>query len=85
VETNKYILGSLLTDEGSRAVDCIIGGATIAAPGLGFGLPRGLVADILDKLAGMTGCGGIVDMQEVKRVVTLGGLTDLSQLTKFLP
>jgi len=74
-----------LTDEGGRAVDCIIDGAAIAEPGLGFGLPPGLVADILDKLAEMSGCSGVVYMDEVKQVVSLGGLTDLSQLRKFLP
>jgi hypothetical protein len=66
-------------------VVCIRNGAVLAVGGTVGGVPPGMVTDILSGLAEMTGCGGIVDMQEVKQVVSLGGLTDLSQLTKFLP
>jgi hypothetical protein len=74
-----------LTSEGERAVVCIRNGVVLAAGGTIGGVPPSMVTDILGGLAEMTGCGGIVDMQEVKQVVSLGGLTDLSQLTKFLP
>ncbi len=75
----------ILTSEGERAVVCIRNGAVLALGGTIGGVPPSIAADILDGLAEMTGCGGIVDMQEVKRVVSLGGLTDLSGLTRFLP
>jgi hypothetical protein len=74
-----------LTDEGGRAVVCIRNGAVLAVGGTVGGVPPSIAADILGGLAEMTGCGGIVDMQEVKRMVSLGGLTDISSLSKFLP
>ena len=64
---------------------CIRNGAVLATGGMVGGVPPSVAADILGGLAEMTGCGGIVDMQEVKQVVSLGGLTDISSLSKFLP
>jgi hypothetical protein len=74
-----------LTSAGERAVVCIRNGAVLAAGGTVGGVPPSIAADILGGLAEMTGCGGIVDMQEVRQVVSLGGLTDISSLSKFLP
>ena len=74
-----------LTDEGDSAVVCIRNGAVLAGGGVIGGVPPSIAADILGGLAEMTGCGGIVDMEKVKQMVSLGGLTDLSSLSKFLP
>jgi hypothetical protein len=74
-----------LTDEGDRAVVCIRNGAVLGGGGMIGGIPPSIAAEILGGLAEMTGCGGIVDMQEVKQMVSLGRLTDLSALSRFLP
>jgi hypothetical protein len=74
-----------LTSEGEKAVICIRNGAVLAVGGTVGGVPPSIAADILGGLAEITGCGGIVDMDEVKRMVSFGGLTDLGGLTRFLP
>jgi hypothetical protein len=74
-----------LTDEGDRALVCIRNGAVLGGGGMIGGVPPSIAADILGGLAEMTGCGGIVDMQELKQMVSLGRLTDLSALSRFLP
>jgi hypothetical protein len=83
---NAYVnFDGTLTDEGGKAVICIRNGAVLATGGMVGGVPPSVAADILGGLAEMNGCGGIVDMQEVKQIVSLGGLTDISSLSKFLP
>jgi hypothetical protein len=54
-----------LTAAGVTAKACIANGVGLALGGLGLGLPYDTVISGLNALAGMTGCGGIVDMSKI--------------------
>jgi plastocyanin len=70
-----------LTDQGRHAMHCIRNGALLGggAKALVPGLPTWLILKGLDKLAGMTGCDGIVKMD------ALNGLGGLCLILHLLP
>jgi hypothetical protein len=54
-----------LTTAGNTAKACIANGVGLALGALKLGLPYDTVISGLGTLAGMTGCGGIVDMSKI--------------------
>ena len=67
-----------LTSEGERAFGCIRNGALLALGALGLGVSPGIIIGGLGLLAALTGCNGIVKMDQ------LGSIGDLSSLSKTL-
>jgi plastocyanin len=71
-----------LTDQGRHTMHCIRNGALLGggAKALVPGLPTWLIFKGLDKLAGMTGCDGIVKMDTLNGLSGLGGLGSILHL-----
>jgi len=67
-----------LTSEGERAFGCIRNGALLALGALGLGVSPGIIIGGLGLLAALTGCNGIVKMDQ------LSNIGDLSSLSKTL-
>ena len=55
-----------LTNERDKAVGCIRNGLSVTVYGEKHGLPQDLIKTILGGAAGITGCGNIVDMNQVQ-------------------
>jgi hypothetical protein len=55
-----------LTAEGDKAVGCIRNGFAAAVVATEISLPFNLTKAILSGGAGLTGCGGIVDMSQIQ-------------------
>jgi hypothetical protein len=58
--------GGSLNSAGDTAVGCITNGAIISALAASFNLPLATIKGFLVPLAGLTGCGGIVDMNQIQ-------------------
>jgi len=55
-----------LTTAGDTAVGCITNGAIITAAAAKFNMSPGAIQNLLGGLASMTGCSGIVDLNQVQ-------------------
>jgi hypothetical protein len=55
-----------LTTEGDRAVGCITNGAILTVLGTQFNLPLDTIKGILGGLATPTGCGGMVNLDQIQ-------------------
>jgi hypothetical protein len=54
-----------LTTAGNTAKVCIVNGVELGYKAISLGVPYNLAVGGLGALAGMTGCGGIVDMSKI--------------------
>jgi hypothetical protein len=72
-------LDGSLTPAGDTAVGCITNGAIITAIAAKLNMSPGVIQNLLSGLAPMTGCSGIVDLDQVQsspdiqRLVQLAG------------
>jgi hypothetical protein len=55
-----------LTSSGDTAVGCITNGAIVSAFAASLNIPLDTIKSLLGGLAGSTGCGGIVDMNQIQ-------------------
>jgi hypothetical protein len=75
-----------LTSQGDTAVGCIRNGFAAAAMATKFNMPFDTIKNALKGFAGLTGCGGIVDMDHIQNSTELQYLLrSVASLTsKFL-
>jgi hypothetical protein len=66
-----------LTSEGNRAVGCITNGAIVTVIGSTFNMPLSTIKGLLGYLAPVTGCGGIVNLDQIQTS------PDLQRLAQF--
>ena len=71
-----------LTSLGSDTVKCTLSGAAIGGIA-SFVLPTGIVIEGLSALAGPTGCGGLVKIDQLSSIGNIHGILNI--LTKFIP
>jgi len=83
--------GGSLTSAGDTAVGCITNGAIATVFASQFNIPLDTIKGLLGGLAGLTGCGGIVNMDQIQtspdlqRLVQFAvGMTSKTEV-KFLP
>lgn len=67
-----------LTSAGDTAVGCITNGAIITAAATQFNIPLDTIKNILGGFAEPTGCGGIVNMDQIRNS------PDVQRLVQFL-
>jgi hypothetical protein len=67
-----------LTRDGDTAVGCITNGAIISAIGAKMNMSAGTLLGLLMGLAPMTGCGGIVDLNQVQSSPDIQRLVQLA-------
>jgi hypothetical protein len=60
-----------LTSQGDTAVGCIRNGFVAAAAATKFKVPFDTIKNVLKGFAGLTGCGGIVDMDQIQNSTEL--------------
>jgi hypothetical protein len=70
-----------LTSLGSDTVKCTLSGAAIGGIA-SFVLPTGIVIEGLGALAGPTGCGGLVKIDQLNSIGNIHGILNI--LTKFI-
>lgn len=58
--------GGSLTSAGDTAVGCITNGAIATVIASHFNIPLDTIKSLLGSLAGQTGCGGIVNMNQIQ-------------------
>ena len=66
-----------LTSAGDTAVGCIKNGAIATVIASHFNIPLGTIKSLLSGLAGLTGCSGIVNMDQIQTS------PDLQRLVQF--
>jgi len=66
-----------LTNEGDKAVGCITNGAIVTAVASSFNMSIGTIKGLLNFLAPHTGCGGIVNLDQIQTS------PDLQRLVQF--
>lgn len=60
------MVDGVLTSAGDKAVGCITNGAIITAIATKLNMQIDTISKLLGNLAGMSGCGGIVDMNQAQ-------------------
>jgi hypothetical protein len=66
-----------LTYDGEVALKCIKTGGLLGGGAAALGLPTGIITRGLNILAGPTGCGNIVNPDELNKIGDLGSITNL--------
>jgi hypothetical protein len=67
-----------LTSDGDRAVGCVTNGAILTIAAAKFNIPLDTIKSILGGLAGPTGCGNIVNLNQIQTS------PDLQRLTQYM-